>query len=296
MCKDGHDARALSKSQRAEWYSQGATYGYCDELLERVKPTDSPDIPRNGYVYMSPHQDDEALFYGAEIMDKTRRGIPVTVVLMGLGDKAPGCRTLGLKGEACTKQRDREFTTSVRRMHATPVILKTRFHDVEARATEIAKLMKPWVDAGNEMHTLTQYDSHPDHSNLGFGLADNHGTKSHWHVKNTDELATKPVPYILLLAALRRLRVRLHRRHVLAAGPQGLHRPRPCGWLLEHLFRRHQEAWRLLVTRISKAPPEDARRRSRGMFVEELVAQRAANHLVYHQVIPSDRRAAASMP
>lgn len=195
MCKDGHDARALSKSQRAEWYSQGATYGYCDELLERVKPTDSSDIPRNGYVYMSPHQDDEALFYGAEIMDKTRRGIPVTVVLMGLGDKAPGCRTLGLKGEACTKQRDREFTTSVRRMHATPVILKTRFHDVEARATEIAKLMKPWVDAGNEMHTLTQYDSHPDHSNLGFGLADNHGTKSHWHVKNTDELATKPVPF-----------------------------------------------------------------------------------------------------
>lgn len=128
-------------------------------------------------LWLSPHQDDELLQYGAAIIDEIRNGYTVYVVLTTRGETDAVRTSSGLFRqlgytpgvEEFSAARDREFLEGVRRLGANP-ILPTWAQREAGRlsvASRIVALVKATCPSGCELRAPALTDYHIDHIEAG---------------------------------------------------------------------------------------------------------------------------------
>lgn len=147
-------------------------------------------------VFFTPHQDDEALFMGAAIVEHVRlTGRTVYVVLLTDGGSSVVCAAYYPSRAACVAERDREFIAGVTAMGAIPVIPGGRAIDGKLTAQYANWIMSGYyyVYPGVSLKTMSEYDVHPDHAAAGRGLRQVGYVDSRWYVKPS-EWATTPKP------------------------------------------------------------------------------------------------------
>ena len=145
---------------------------------------------RRRALYVSPHQDDEQLSYGASILADVAAGYDVTVLLATDG-RASWSRTSATliarvgstpSMEDYSNARTREFAESVRRMGATPIAppYGTLVNDGAGTAANVRALIEEYCEPGAVLRGTSQYDYHVDHRAVGEALialeADGFGT------------------------------------------------------------------------------------------------------------------------
>lgn len=149
------------------------------QLSDRVSYWYSPPPPvPKKIIYITPHQDDEILAFGASIMTDVLDGHDVRVIIATRGE-ASAVRTrpalterIGFTPtrEQFSAARDREFTACVLRMGATPIVApyEAREPDGGSDPSRMATLVRSLVPGGADLvcgMTLTDY--HIDHTNTG---------------------------------------------------------------------------------------------------------------------------------
>lgn len=139
----------------------------------------SPSAPGRA-LYVSPHQDDEQLSYGAAIRADLEEGYEVECILVtdgrwGNSRLNPVLETrLGyVPGfEEYSAARDREFVESCLRMGARPILPSTadRIQDGFATKDGVKNLIRKYTESGAVLRGTSQYDQHNDHKRVGEAL------------------------------------------------------------------------------------------------------------------------------
>jgi LmbE family N-acetylglucosaminyl deacetylase len=135
-------------------------------------------------IFFTPHQDDEVLSMGAAIKEHVQAGREVIVVLCTDGAaSAVGSRYPSV--EEFVAERDREFTTAVHRMGATPVIAENRGRDSMLTVVEAEAIIRPYAlqYPTGSLKTMTYYDDHPDHAACGQALKNLKFADSRYYIK-----------------------------------------------------------------------------------------------------------------
>lgn len=135
---------------------------------------------RPSVLYVTPHQDDEQLTYGASIVSDVKAGQDVSVMLVTDGRHA-GSRTsptmvsrLGYTPNFAdfSAARDREFVESVRRMGARAIVppYGVREEDGASTLSNVRALVEAHCEPGSILRGTSQNDYHLDHRNVGSAL------------------------------------------------------------------------------------------------------------------------------
>jgi LmbE family N-acetylglucosaminyl deacetylase len=135
-------------------------------------------------IFFSPHQDDEVLSMGASLKEHVQAGREVIVVLCTDGSGS----TVGPRYPSIAefvKERDREFTTAVHRMGATPVIPANRGRDSQLTVAEAEALIQPYAMKypTGSLKTMSPWDNNTDHANLGQALRNLKFPDSRYYIK-----------------------------------------------------------------------------------------------------------------
>lgn len=195
-------------SYGGDGYTAVAPIETTDGLLNRLRYTESPNFNLSTYgstspaeitritlagayevapapaeaLYVVPHQDDEMLTMGASIREELARGTKVYVMITSRGDGS-GVRTSpGLTGplgytptkEEFSAQRDKEFTESVRRLGAIPVVptWDERYEDGTGTSALIQPLVQQYGHSDMALRATSPNDYHQDHRACGDAVVD----------------------------------------------------------------------------------------------------------------------------
>lgn len=133
-------------------------------------------------LYVSPHQDDEQLSYGAAIRADCEAGRFVSVLLVTDG-RWGNSRTnpvlesrLGYVPDfpEYSAARDREFVESCLRLGAHPILPPStdRLQDGFATKAGVKSLIQRYASPGSMLRGTSQYDGHNDHLRVGEALVE----------------------------------------------------------------------------------------------------------------------------
>lgn len=121
-------------------------------------------------VYYIPHQDDEALSFGVDIMNHIRGGHNVHVVLVTDGTATVVRNRLGMTREAFENARNKEFAYSLSIMGVKPENVRYEgLRDGTVSVAQMESIIKRYEKAyPKAKHKGFSYtDPHPDHYNTG---------------------------------------------------------------------------------------------------------------------------------